>query len=245
MILLDIAAGVAQPRAQLDAWTLMTEASLTVKGVLIILAMMSLGSWFIIGAKWIQLGRVARESQRFLKLFWGAEQSLSWNNKHLDDVYNKLYAVAASPLARIFKAGYHELNKVSEANRTAESSPNEIIRFENIERSLKRTSVVELARIESMVSWLATTGSTAPFIGLFGTVWGIMYAITALHQQSLPVVSQQIAEALIATAIGLAAAIPAVMAYNFFLNKIRILEGEIDAFANDYLNIIHHYLSNK
>ena len=95
------------------------------------------------------------------------------------------------------------------------------------------------------MSVLATTGSTAPFVGLFGTVWGIMNSFIAIHGQKsagLDVVAPGIAEALIATALGLAAAIPAVMAYNYFVRRIRVVESEVDAFKNDYLNIIRRHL---
>jgi biopolymer transport protein TolQ len=101
--------------------------------------------------------------------------------------------------------------------------------------------------MESMVPFLATTGSTAPFVGLFGTVWGIMNSfinIGAQKNASLDVVAPDIAEALIATAIGLAAAIPAVMAYNFFVRKINVLSSEMENFSNDYLNIVRrHFLA--
>ncbi len=226
----------------LNAWSLVVHASPVVQGVLAILVVMSIASWFIIGAKWMQLSRMARESQRFLKIFWNAEANAGFAEQHLDMVHRQAGNAKDSPLARIFQAAYLEMSKVVDLKRAAPET--DMRSVESVERTLKRSSLVELSRMESLVSLLATTGSTAPFIGLFGTVWGIMYAITSLHAQSLPIVTQQIAEALIATAIGLAAAIPAVMAYNFFVRKIKVLEGEIDAFSNDYLNVIQQRLNS-
>ncbi|MBW1762726.1 MAG: MotA/TolQ/ExbB proton channel family protein [Deltaproteobacteria bacterium] len=116
---------------------------------------------------------------------------------------------------------------------------------ENVERALQRAQSAELTRLENKVSFLATTASTAPFIGLFGTVWGIMNSFIAIHGEKsagLDVVAPGIAEALIATAIGLAAAIPAVMAYNYFVRRIRVVDSETAAFASDYLNIIRRHL---
>jgi biopolymer transport protein TolQ len=118
----------------------------------------------------------------------------------------------------------------------------------NVERALRRAAMNEVTGLETMIPFLATTGSTAPFVGLFGTVWGIMNSFIEIGGQksaSLDVVAPGIAEALIATAIGLVAAIPAVMAYNYFLRRIHVLQTEMDAFQSDYLNIVRrHFLVN-
>ncbi len=121
--------------------------------------------------------------------------------------------------------------------------------MENVERSLRRAASAEVTHLESLVPFLATIGSTAPFVGLFGTVWGIMNAfvninaITEGGEMSLAIVAGPIAEALIATAIGLFAAIPAVIAYNYFVNRIKILSSEMDNFSADFLNIVkRHFL---
>ena len=120
--------------------------------------------------------------------------------------------------------------------------------IDNIARSLRRAQQSEVTSLESMVPFLATTGSTAPFVGLFGTVWGIMNSFISIGAQknaSLDVVAPGIAEALIATAIGLVAAIPAVMAYNFFVRKISVLSGEMESFSSDMLNIVRrHFLAS-
>ncbi|MCP4200014.1 MAG: flagellar motor protein MotA, partial [Proteobacteria bacterium] len=118
--------------------------------------------------------------------------------------------------------------------------------IENVERALRRASSTEITHLESMVPFLATTGSTAPFVGLFGTVIGIMISfmqISATGAAGMDVVSQGISEALIATAIGLMAAIPAVIAYNYFLRRIKVLSSEMENFSSDFLNIVkRHFL---
>ena len=118
--------------------------------------------------------------------------------------------------------------------------------IDNVERALRRTATNELTSLETMLPFLATTGATAPFIGLFGTVWGIMNSFIGIRNEGsagIEAVAPGIAEALIVTAIGLLAAIPAVMAYNYFVRRIRVLEAEMEAFQNDYLNIVRrHFL---
>jgi biopolymer transport protein TolQ len=149
----------------------------------------------------------------------------------------------------VFRAGYVELTKLKgqdDANKTMSAS---LGGLENVERSLRRASTAEITHLESLIPFLATIGSTAPFVGLFGTVWGIMNAFVNINalsgggEVSLAVVSGPIAEALIATAIGLFAAIPAVIAYNYFVNRIKVLGAEMDNFSADFLNIVkRHFL---
>ena len=120
--------------------------------------------------------------------------------------------------------------------------------IENVSRALRRATNSEITRLEKYLTFLATTGSTSPFIGLFGTVWGIMTAFEGIGKTgsaSLAVVAPGIAEALIATAIGLVAAIPAVMAYNHFQNKIRVLINEMDSFSTEFLNIVQRNIAGK
>jgi biopolymer transport protein TolQ len=132
------------------------------------------------------------------------------------------------------------------ADATQPAQPAVQADLDSVARALRRASNNEVTLLENLLPVLATTGSVAPFIGLFGTVWGVMNSfigIGNLGNASLAVVAPGIAEALIATAIGLAAAIPAVMAYNYFVRRIRVLESELDAFASDYLNIVRrHFL---
>lgn len=225
----------------LDPWKLVLDASPTVKLVMVTLLVMSVVCWFVIGAKLFRLGRATRQSEGFLDLFWEAGRSQGWTTARLESVYAQLDSVKASPLASVFHAGYVELARVLSAEGKQHAGD-----VTNIERALRRASVNEVTGMETMVPFLATTGSTAPFVGLFGTVWGIMNSFIEIGGQrsaSLDVVAPGIAEALIATAIGLVAAIPAVMAYNYFVRRIRVLETEMDAFTSDYLNIVRrHFL---
>ena len=227
----------------LDPWQLVMDASLVVKLVMLTLAAMSVISWFIIGTKFIRLSRAVGSSHRFLDRFWDNEHGHRWSAERLEGVYGQIRAYRGSPLAMVFRAGYVELARIMSASGDEGGHAGDI---SNVERALRRASGSELVGLEAMLPFLATTGSTGPFIGLFGTVWGIMssfLAIGAQHNASLDVVAPGIAEALIATAIGLVAAIPAVMAYNYFLRRIRVIESEVDSFSNDYLNIVRrHFL---
>jgi biopolymer transport protein TolQ len=230
----------------LDPWQLIMDASPTVKLVLVVLVLMSLVCWFIIGAKLFRLGRATRQSNKFLDIFWESGRghgSQAWNSERLESIYSQLNMVNTSPLAKVFHAGYVELARVLGSAGTRGAGA---VDMTNVERALRRASINEVTILETMVPFLATTGSTAPFVGLFGTVWGIMNSFIEIGGQksaSLDVVAPGIAEALIATAIGLVAAIPAVMAYNYFLRRIHVLQTEMDAFQSDYLNIVRrHFL---
>jgi biopolymer transport protein TolQ len=235
------AAGAEGSGESLDVWRLVADASPVVKLVMISLVLMSLVSWFIIGAKIVRLASATQASRKFLDLFWSGEAGATWSAERLEGVYAQIKSFEASPIAAAFKAGYVELARIASGQSPAGGD------LENVQRALRRTAQNELTRIENFVPFLATTGSTAPFVGLFGTVWGIMNSFIAIHgnkNASLDVVAPGIAEALIATAIGLVAAIPAVMAYNYFIRRIRVLESEMDAFSSDYLNIVRrHFLS--
>ena len=145
-----------------------------------------------------------------------------------------------SPVAQVFRSGYVELARLKKRSGDDDLGGG----IENVERALRRSANAESTAMESMTAFLATVGSTAPFIGLFGTVWGIMKAfqdIGRMGSANLATVAPGISEALIATAAGLAAAIPAVIAYNFFLARIRVLEGEMEAFSSDFLNIVKRH----
>lgn len=226
----------------LDPWALMWNATPVVKLVMLVLAIMALGSWFISGAKLVRLAQAKSASLKFLSVFWNKDDGNTWNGKRLEAIYAQVGGLDASPLARVFRAGYVELAKITSGDRPVDKDD-----LDNVERSLKRAAANEMTSLEDLLPFLATTGSVGPFIGLFGTVWGIMSAFLAIGNQanaSLDVVAPGIAEALIATAIGLVAAIPAVMAYNYFVRRIRVLESETEAFASDYLNIVRrHFLS--
>jgi biopolymer transport protein TolQ len=199
---------------------------------------------YIIIYKALYVRRATSESNRFTDSFW--------RSRDIEQIYKQAQALRNSPISQMFVAGYTELAKLSsdEALRSDKEG-----NLDNIERALRRAQVVETTKLESMIPFLATTGSAAPFIGLFGTVMGILFAFIDIAPDpnavggakpaasSLTTVGPHIAEALFATAIGLVAAIPAVMAYNYFTRRIRVLRSEMDTFEQDYLNIIkRHFL---
>lgn len=224
-----------------------------VKAVLLILVVFSVVSWGIILHKWLVLRRAERESKLFLKLFW--------EGSRLDAIFSAAEGLKESPVAEVFRAGYIELVKIKKLQAATEPRlalgvatiaqavvTTELGGVENVSRALRRAVASEITRFERFLSFLATTGSTTPFIGLFGTVWGIMTAFIGIGQAgaaSLAVVAPGIAEALIATAVGLAAAIPAVVAYNYFLNRVKVLATEMDNFSFEFLNIVERNIFKK
>jgi biopolymer transport protein TolQ len=221
---------------KLDIISLMLVASPVVKGVLLLLGVMSLSSWYVIGSKAIFLSRALGRSSRFLDAFWKTQR--------LDDVWKLTEESSPSPVSEVFRAGYVELAKLrrrrSEQGATVDAETH-LGDLESIERALARARTTAVTEMENRVPLLATTASAGPFIGLFGTVWGIMNSfrnIGAKGAANLATVAPGIAEALVATAIGLIAAIPAVMAYNYFLRRIRVVSADMETFANDFLNIV-------
>ena len=237
------AQAASQQEDTLSIFRIVSETSGVVFGAICLLALMSLGSWYIIGYKWYYLNRARRHSDRFLDKFW--------QSKRLDSIYQSLGEFEKAPLGQVFKAGYIELTKLkdktseeSESQSDAQAMRTRLSGIENVERALRRAMKAEMTHLESLVPYLATVGSTAPFIGLFGTVWGIMVAFVNINAQGsagLDVVAQPIAEALIVTAFGLFTAIPAVVAYNFFTNRVKVLGAEMDNFSNDFLNIVKRH----
>jgi biopolymer transport protein TolQ len=245
MVTLLLSAPVAaQGSGSFDLLQLLLGASGVVRGVLFLLVCLSIIGWYVIGYKALYLNRAQGESLRFLEAFWQA--------KRLDAVYQEAEHKRRSPIAHMFKAGYVELSKLQNAKAQGQTTPahGEVWHgegdLENIERALRRAATHESTVLESMVPFLATVGSAAPFIGLFGTVIGIIDAFHQIANQgsaNLATVAPGIAEALGTTAVGLIAAVPAVMAYNWFARKIKVLSAEMDAFSNDFLNIVkRHFL---
>ncbi|MGD2096114.1 MAG: MotA/TolQ/ExbB proton channel family protein [Desulfobacterales bacterium] len=234
--------------AQLDIVHMVSNAGHMVQFVMLLLLFFSILSWAIILIKYRYIRKAFKESAEFTEFFW--------KSRDLSNAFAKAKQLPGSPQARIFRIGYVELKKSSQS--AAPSSPPDPssnkpagrpnmsmdARFtgtDNIQRALRRAITTEMTRMTQMVPFLATTGNTAPFIGLFGTVWGIMNSFVGIGQKgsaNLAVVAPGISEALVATAAGLAAAIPAVIAYNFFMSKIRVVESELDSFSADLLNII-------
>jgi biopolymer transport protein TolQ len=233
--LLEFGLGPAPLSAGLDYFEIIRHSGPVGISVLVLLLGASIASWAIIGIKYFHIRQAQQQSAAFLDTFW--------QSKRLDDIYKAAEKLTVSPVSQVFRAGYIELSKVT-ARSAEEKGEKELGGIENVERALRRASVAELTYLESKVPFLATTGSTAPFVGLFGTVWGIMGAFQDINQQgnaNLATVSKPIAEALIATAVGLLAAIPAVVAYNFFLSKIKVLESEMESFSSDFLNIVKRH----
>jgi biopolymer transport protein TolQ len=220
----------------LGLWDLVLQAGPVVKLVLLILVYFSLVSWAIIFYKFTVVQKAIKESERFLDFFW--------SKKRFDSIGQGVKEFANSPLATLFREGYHEmlqLRKKSADPTIKGDFSMEMDATENVARALRRATTQETHRLEKYLTFLATTGSATPFIGLFGTVWGIMDAFHGIGQTgsaSLAVVAPGISEALVATAIGLVAAIPAVIGYNHFVNKVNILTGEMDNFSQEFLNIV-------
>lgn len=217
-------------------------AGIVVKLVLLLLLSFSVVSWAIILFKFFQVQRAKSESERFMDFFW--------KSKRFDAIASQVDRFANSPLTVLFNEGYSELKKVVESDSKSDGSAfsTDLGGVENVSRALRRATNSEITRLEKYLTFLATTGSTSPFIGLFGTVWGIMTAFEGIGKTgsaSLAVVAPGIAEALIATAIGLVAAIPAVMAYNHFQHKIRVLINEMDSFTTEFLNIVQRNIAGK
>jgi biopolymer transport protein TolQ len=215
---------------------------IVVRIVLIILLTFSVLSWTIIMFKFIQIYRANSESDRFMDFFW--------KTKRFDAIASQTDRFANSPLTVLFNEGYGELKTVVEGKGTSDVHvlSTDLGGVENVSRALRRATNSEITRLERYTTFLATTGSTSPFIGLFGTVWGIMTSFEGIGKTgsaSLAVVAPGIAEALIATAIGLVAAIPAVMAYNHFNHKIRVLINEMDSFSTEFLNIVQRNVAGK
>jgi biopolymer transport protein TolQ len=218
---------------------LVVEASPIVKGVIGLLGFFILACVFIIFYKFVQIRRARHQTQKFLEAFW--------ESKRLDEIYSAAETFHRSPISQLFRAGYIELSKIKgAAEKDASADDVHGGDIGNVERALRRASTAEITHLENMVPFLATTGSTAPFVGLFGTVIGIMISFMKISSEGsagMEVVSQGISEALIATAIGLLAAIPAVIAYNYFLRQIRVLSSEMENFSADFLNIVkRHFL---
>lgn len=217
-------------------------AGLVVQLVMLLLLLFSIASWAIILIKIRTIGRAFRESAGFIDFFW--------KSRDLSNAFARAKQLKYSPVARVFRVGYLELKKVSQSgaplSTTSAGTEEPSMGFgftgiENIKRSLRRAIDTEMTRLNQTVPFLATTGNTTPFIGLFGTVWGIMNSFHAIGQRgsaNLAIVAPGISEALIATAAGLAVAIPAVIAFNYFTQKIRVIETELESFSSDFLNIV-------
>jgi biopolymer transport protein TolQ len=216
---------------KVDVFKVLVEASGMVQAVLLILIFMSLACWFIIGTKWFYFDRAWKGNRSFLRVFFDV--------RDLDRIFELSTSFTHSPVARVFREAYKEMGRLK-----ATEEKNDFA-MDNIERTLRRARQEETERSERMVPFLGTTGATAPFIGLFGTVWGIVEAFDRIPKVQggviLDKVAGPMAHALVATAVGLLAAIPAVMAYNWFVRKVRAVNSQIDGFNAEFLNIVRRH----
>ncbi|NQU03439.1 MAG: protein TolQ [Syntrophaceae bacterium] len=216
-----------------------------VQFVLILLIFFSVISWAIILVKYRTIRRSKRENDMFLDIYMRSNK--------LSLIFPESKKFRNSTIAEVFRAGYTELGKIARMKKDTPPGGDvaddglwslEMRGLDNVERALNRACDSESSKLESALGFLATTGSASPFIGLFGTVWGIMNAFRGIGikgSATLAVVAPGISEALIATAAGLAAAIPAVIFYNYYLNKIKTISVETDSFASEFLNIVERY----
>ena len=219
-----------------DIWQYLASTGLVARIVLLILLFFSVLSWAIIFHKYRLFKRALRESVEFLQIF---RQS-----KKLSEIRSSCSMLRGSPLPEVFQAGYREIENQAS---TGENPAKPVIRsLDSVRRSLQIGSTTELTRLESWMPWLATTAAATPFIGLFGTVWGIMDAFHGLGTAgaaSLRSVAPGISEALITTAAGLFAAIPALIAYNQFVHRLKMFGAMLDDFAMEFLNMTERYFT--
>jgi len=216
----------------LEIWTLILHASIVVKAVMGLLLVVSFMSWMFIFQKAFVIRRAVAQTVKFEREFWGGQD------------LNALYQGAVThrhsigSLERIFEAGYREFAKLRGQREKSDASD----MVDGARRAMRATFQREMDYLERHLAFLASTGSVSPYVGLFGTVWGIMHAFRSLanvQQATLAQVAPGIAEALVATAIGLFAAIPAVVAYNRYSHDIERLATRFESFMEEFSNILH------
>jgi biopolymer transport protein TolQ len=228
-----------QAASSFSTWSLFLQADLIVKCVMLVLLAASLWSWGIIFAKIITVRRLMRDANRFEEGFWSGGS--------IDDLYDRIGNRPADPMAATFAAAMLEWRR-SAARGLAASNGLQVSLQQRIERLMSVTVMREMERVERYMTFLATVGSTSPFVGLFGTVWGIMNAfegIAASKNTSLAVVAPGIAEALFTTAMGLIAAIPAVIGYNKIMGDLGRYSNRLDNFAGEFSAILSRQLEEK
>jgi biopolymer transport protein TolQ len=237
MFSLFIKAAQAAPSVSVNTNSMdaLAQASPVVQLTLVILVVLSVFCWAIGFTKYQTFKKMRTADDLFLNKFWKVNS--------LDSLYEDIDQYKDSSVARVFKAAYLEMKKISESPLLARTEGDKPVLsgIDNLERIINKANENEISKLEGRLTVLATTGSTGPFIGLFGTVWGIMqsfHKIGLTGSASLAVVAPGISEALISTAIGLAAAIPAVVLYNNFISRIRKQEITLNNFSADFLNIV-------
>jgi biopolymer transport protein TolQ len=217
------------PPTSLDVWSLVMDAGPMAKFVLFVLAVFSVVSWGLAAERLRRFRRAERDSNAFLARFR--------TGGGLAAIHDETTSTLASPLAQIYRAGFREIS----LNPPPEGTSWHGDQLEAVERVLRKSATVELSDLERSLGFLATTASATPFIGLFGTVWGIMNAFRRIGTSgsaSLAAYAPGIAEALVATAAGLAAAIPAVIFYNHFLGRLRTMDTRIEEFVAEFIHRI-------
>lgn len=227
----------------LNIWQILWESGIVVKIVLILLVLASALSWTIIWQKWQQLKAVSEANQKFAQ-FFKSSTSIADINREASENHD-------STMSLMFRKGYEELNKVSE--KISSTGKGNIAQhfaqhgFQPLERALKSGYNTANEKMDFRVSTLASIGSITPFIGLFGTVWGIIDAFSGLASGggSIEAVAPGIAEALVATAVGLAAAIPAVWFFNHFNNQISRINSQMESFSQEFLNLVERSILIK
>ena len=222
----------------LSVWGLFLEADFVVKIVMIMLVLASFWCWAIIFDKEMRMRRLVAQATQFEEMFWSGGS--------LDELFDRIGMRPADPMSAIFSAAMREWRQSS--NRALTGGDARIGLTSRIDRVMQITMGREVEHLERYMSFLASVGSTAPFVGLFGTVWGIMnsfQAIAASKNTSLAVVAPGIAEALFATALGLVAAIPAVIAYNKLSNDVNRYAAKLEAFAGEFSAIVSRHVEDR
>jgi biopolymer transport protein TolQ len=214
----------------MNLWGLVVQSSVLVQAILLFLLLVSVASWVVIFAKRRLMKVTMAEIEWFEDRFW--------SGGNFKDIYDDIHQYDDEPesMPALFKAGYEELKRQLDQE---DVTGTEVV--PSVQRAMRVALSRETERLESGLSYLATVGSISPYVGLFGTVWGIMNAFIGLgnvQQASLAMVAPGIAEALIATAMGLFAAIPAVVAYNFFINRLEVIENRFDTFMEEMSGIV-------
>ena len=227
---------------ELNLISMFWHAGVMVKLVMLLLLFFSLGSWYVVFSKHLLFKRTRKSTATFVDAFWAS--------KNLAEANQLAGENPDCPEAVVFRHGYTELMKITRA-RTADDSESleaRLAGIDNLKRCIGKAENLEVTALSRHLSFLATTGSATPFIGLFGTVWGIMssfHQIGKVGSASLSVVAPGISEALVATAAGLAVAIPAVIFYNYYSNKVTEMESGMQSFAVDFLNLVERDIINR
>ena len=228
------AAGPAGPPPDFSVMAMFMQATLVVKIVMIVLVLASFWAWAIIFEKWFAYGRLRRSSSRFEDGFWSGQP--------LDDLYDRISDKARTPIERVFVAGMQEWRRSFNEGGLIPGTQ------QRVDRAMNVAIARESESINRRLPFLASVGSVAPFVGLFGTVWGIKHSFESIATQqntNLAVVAPGIAEALLATALGLLAAIPAVMAYNRLIGEAESLTGALENFADEFSTILARQIDRR